>query len=71
MTLSFKPKSWEAENSFVIAKITKTYTDAPFLWEIYSKADEAVISGGYCSTFGQAMDRCRGSAITVTGAKLR
>lgn len=69
MTLSFKPKSWEAETSFVIATITKTGTDAPFLWEIYSKIDEGIITGGHCSTFGQAMERCRSAAVTIADAE--
>jgi len=58
MTLNFKLKSWEAETHVAIATITKTYSEPPFIWEIYSKPDQATITGGEASSLDHAKRQC-------------
>jgi hypothetical protein len=70
MSLSFKLKSWEAEDRFTIATITKSDTeDEPFYWETYSKVDRMVISAGRSKTFAKAKSECQMVAATVEGAE--
>lgn len=69
MTLNFKLKSWEAETKFIVATITKTEGAEPFVWEIYSKIDRSVITGGTVRTLDLAKSRCKDVAITVADAE--
>ena len=69
MTLNFKLKSWEAETDFVTATITKTSGAEPFVWEIYSKIDREIITGGTVRTLDHAKNRCKDTAITVADAE--
>lgn len=58
MKLNFKLKSWEAETDTAIATITKTYSEPPFIWEIYSKLDQQIVTGGEASSLDHAKQRC-------------
>lgn len=69
MTLNFKLKSWEAETDFVVAIIIKTDREKPFEWEIYSKIDRDIITGGRCETLDQAKKRCSEAAVIVADAE--
>ena len=69
MTLNFKLKTWEAETDFIVATIIKTDRKPPFEWEIYSKIDRDVITGGLCDTLDQAKKRCSEAAVTVADAE--
>lgn len=65
MTLNFKLKSWEAETTMAIATITKTYSEPPFIWEIYSKPDQQIITGGEASSLDHAKRQCLHSATAI------
>ena len=69
MALNFKLKSWEAETDFIVATITKTDHAEPFDWEIYSKIDKDVITGGISPTLDHAKKQCGTAAITVADAE--
>lgn len=67
MALSFKPTAWEAESQVVKATIQRTNTG--FAWEIYSKADKAVITSGEASSLSAARKSCQSADATIEQAE--